>query len=99
MLILELGGIEIAVKDGDLLGRSGVGKEHLSGYDVVSRLHARFFLRGGQWYVEDNGSTNGTYLNGRRIAGPEPLYQGDEIRLGTEAALRVKRATPHLPIR
>ena len=99
MLILELGGIEIAVRDGDLLGRSGVGKEYFQGYpyDAVSRLHARFFLRDGQWFVEDNQSTNGTFVNGTRIANPTPLHTGDEIRLGTEVVLRVKQVPSSHP--
>jgi len=50
----------------------------------VSRLHARMYQRGGVWVIEDAGSTNGTYLNGRRItAGEEALLRdGDRVRCG-----------------
>lgn len=91
-LILELGHVRISVKDGDIVGRSGVGREYFQEppYDAVSRLHARFFRRDGQWFVEDNRSTNGTFVNGARITGPTPLHSGDEIGLGTEVVLRVK---------
>jgi adenylate cyclase len=50
----------------------------------VSREHTLLQLdaTGGRWLVIDLGSTNGTYLNGRRIARPEPLKDGDAIRIG-----------------
>jgi len=50
----------------------------------VSRLHARMYQRGGVWVIEDAGSTNGTYINGRRItAGEESLLRdGDRVRCG-----------------
>jgi len=50
----------------------------------VSRLHARLYQRGEAWVVEDVGSTNGTFLNGRRIAHGEEtlLREGDRIRCG-----------------
>jgi hypothetical protein len=49
----------------------------------VSRLHAQLELIGGEWAIIDDGlSTNGTFLNGRRIAGRQRLIDGDVIRLG-----------------
>lgn len=48
----------------------------------VSRRHARISARQGGYVVEDMGSTNGTFLNGRRVTSPTPLYQGDKIELG-----------------
>ncbi|MCA8960947.1 MAG: protein kinase [Planctomycetes bacterium] len=49
---------------------------------TVSRRHARFFRDGNTDYVEDLGSTNGTSVNGRRIAGARPLADGDQIGVG-----------------
>jgi pSer/pThr/pTyr-binding forkhead associated (FHA) protein len=46
---------------------------------VISRLHARVFLRDGACWIEDPGSTNGTYVNGRRIEAPTPIKPGDAI--------------------
>jgi len=47
-----------------------------------SQVHARVFHREGQWYVEDLGSTNGTYLNRRRVAGPMVMKRKDRIQIG-----------------
>jgi predicted component of type VI protein secretion system len=48
----------------------------------VSRRHARFFLQGGGYILEDLGSTNGTTINGQRIMGPYSLRPGEVILLG-----------------
>lgn len=51
--------------------------------DSVSGRHAGFRRRSGHWEVEDLGSTNGTYVNGRRVTGALPLQPGDVISVGT----------------
>jgi len=48
----------------------------------TSTLHARLFAKDGTWFVEDMGSTNGTYLNRVKVTAPSPLSVGDEVRLG-----------------
>ncbi len=50
--------------------------------DFASSRHARLTNRGGQWYVEDLGSTNGTYLDQQRVQGPLLVAQGQPIRIG-----------------
>jgi diguanylate cyclase (GGDEF)-like protein len=54
----------------------------------LSRRHARFFSVDDQVYVQDLGSTNGTFVAGTRIDAPYPLNDGDQIRLGSERTLR-----------
>jgi hypothetical protein len=49
----------------------------------VSQLHARVFERSGQVYVEDLGSTNGTYVNGHRVSAPTPMHKGDSLQIGS----------------
>jgi hypothetical protein len=48
----------------------------------ASQLHARVFQRDGRTFVEDLGSTNGTYLNGARVTGAVPLARGDALQVG-----------------
>jgi pSer/pThr/pTyr-binding forkhead associated (FHA) protein len=50
--------------------------------DYASQLHARIFRRDGTLYVEDLGSTNGTYLNTRKVSAPMALKRGDRLKIG-----------------
>jgi hypothetical protein len=49
----------------------------------ASQQHARIFGKQGGWYVEDLGSTNGTFVNEQRLAAPALLQPGDRVRVGT----------------
>jgi len=51
-------------------------------YAYVSRLHARVEQTSSGCLVADCGSTNGTFLNGERVDGPQPLAPGDHIAIG-----------------
>jgi hypothetical protein len=57
----------------------------------ASSDHAVLTYRGRSWYVEDLGSTNGTFLNGRPVAAVSPLGFGDEVSIG-QVRLRLERA-------
>lgn len=48
----------------------------------ASSSHARLYERGSAMYIEDMGSTNGTYLNGHQLTRPQQLEPGDTIRIG-----------------
>jgi pSer/pThr/pTyr-binding forkhead associated (FHA) protein len=52
------------------------------GDDYASGRHARLFSQGGQWIVEDLGSTNGTYLGRSKVTRPTPVDIGVPIRIG-----------------
>lgn len=49
----------------------------------VSQLHARVYQRDGQVFVEDLGSTNGTYLNRQKVSGPMVMNRGDQLQVGS----------------
>ena len=69
------------IGSGAMMGRSE-GAEIRVDDPFASSAHARIFSRGDFMYVEDMGSTNGTYLNGRQLRAPERLKIGDVIRIG-----------------
>jgi pSer/pThr/pTyr-binding forkhead associated (FHA) protein len=48
----------------------------------ASSHHAHFSYAHGFWYMEDLGSTNGTWLNGRRIHASQRLKKGDKVKIG-----------------
>jgi pSer/pThr/pTyr-binding forkhead associated (FHA) protein len=48
----------------------------------VSQVHAKLYGKNGAWYVEDLGSTNGTYVNDRRVTAPVEVHAGDVVRVG-----------------
>jgi pSer/pThr/pTyr-binding forkhead associated (FHA) protein len=83
----------LAVIEGPLKGKTyGLGEEltigraekcHIVVDDTyVSQVHARFYANGDSYFIEDLGSTNGTYLNRRRITDPEELSRGDRVKIG-----------------
>jgi FHA domain-containing protein len=69
------------VATGAMMGRSD-GAEITVDDQFASSAHARIFSSGGVMHVEDMGSTNGTYLNGRQIKSAERLKGADVIRIG-----------------
>ena len=50
--------------------------------DYVSTRHARIASSGDQWFVEDLGSTNGTYIGSHRLTQPTTLQLGSKVRIG-----------------
>jgi FHA domain len=74
-------GTAFDVGNGATLGRSD-GADINVNDPFASSAHARIFARGDFMYVEDMGSTNGTYLNGRQIRTAERLKVADSIRIG-----------------
>lgn len=71
---------ELPENDTRVLGR-GDGPKCLSD-TTTSRRHSEFISRDGRWYLNDLGSTNGTYVNGQRIAGEIQLHERDHVQMG-----------------
>ena len=76
-------GMSILLDDELLIGRHADGAGRLADDDEISRSHARISLdRSGFCAIEDLGSTNGTFVNGLRVNGPQTLSVGDTIEVG-----------------
>ena len=61
--------------------------------DMVSRKHAKITSQDGKVLIEDLGSTNGTFVNGEKIARPTRLKEGDRILIGTSILKLIAEAT------
>ena len=78
-LMLQVAGQTQVFSTDFTAGRQGslmVGDDHASNH------HARFQFAHGVWYVEDLHSTNGTWLNGRRMFSAQRLKKNDKIKIG-----------------
>jgi serine phosphatase RsbU (regulator of sigma subunit) len=87
--------------DSLLIGRQEDVGIHLDSL-AVSRQHARLLCHGGEYFIEDVGSSNGTFVNGRRISRPTPLTDRDVLQIGPyilnlRADPPVTPAAPPLP--
>lgn len=51
--------------------------------DYTSSRHARIFPHAGGWFVEDLGSTNGTWLAGQRVDAPQRIQPGQRVKIGS----------------
>ena len=74
-------GVAYDLSDGAVLGRGDEVDIQLED-SFASTSHARLVPQGDVVVLEDLGSTNGTYLNGEPLRGPQPLHAGDRIRIG-----------------
>ncbi len=82
--------------DSLLIGRQEDADIYLESL-AVSRQHARLRCHGGEYFVEDVGSSNGTFINGRRISGPTPLVEGDALQIGPYI-LNLRPDPPSAPV-
>ncbi|HUH16207.1 MAG TPA: FHA domain-containing protein [Gaiellaceae bacterium] len=64
------------------IGRGGQNEVPLDGDEFASAQHARFESKRDGLWVEDVGSTNGTFVNGARVTTPRRLTKGDIVRVG-----------------
>ena len=78
----EIAGQTYALGDELTVGRAA-GCQITLDDNYASQIHARIFTRDDQLYVEDLGSTNGTYLNRRKVSAPMVVGRGDRIQIGS----------------
>jgi pSer/pThr/pTyr-binding forkhead associated (FHA) protein len=76
-------GAAFAVGDEITVGRAATCTIGMTDDSFVSQLHARVFHDAGSTMIEDLGSTNGTYLNGKRLTAPERITKGDRVQIGS----------------
>jgi pSer/pThr/pTyr-binding forkhead associated (FHA) protein len=74
-------GLEVALGPEITVGRAA-GCSMVFDERFVSQVHCRIFLRDGSVFVEDLGSTNGTWVNGARVVGQMPARLGDRVQIG-----------------
>jgi pSer/pThr/pTyr-binding forkhead associated (FHA) protein len=81
----------LPVGSGYILGRDGDTGEFFKETKTVSRRHAKIFIRDGCWWIEDLSSTNGTWVNGRRIETGTiyPITTGDTVSLSMACEMKV----------
>jgi anti-sigma regulatory factor (Ser/Thr protein kinase) len=95
----------VVIEHGETIARHAVGPEPLTvGRDLahsivisdgkVSRLHLQVALIGNEVVVEDLGSSNGTFLEGRRLSGPTLLSPDQWVQLGNHLLKRCSRTPP-----
>ncbi len=76
-------GAEIRIEAELEIGRDAEGEGALGGDLEISRRHARITNTPNGYTIEDLGSSNGTFLNGRAVEAPELLTPGDALELGS----------------
>jgi pSer/pThr/pTyr-binding forkhead associated (FHA) protein len=75
-LTIDVGADEVT------FGRAASCTVSIASDTYLSQMHARVFVQDGQAYLEDLGSTNGTWLNGERIVAVAPIDAGDRVQVG-----------------
>ncbi|MEL7061005.1 MAG: FHA domain-containing protein, partial [Acidobacteriota bacterium] len=89
---------EIVLSGGDLSIGRGAGNALHFRDPWLSRLHARLYERDGRHFIEDVGSRNGSFVNGRRLARPHALVNGDVVELGDVRLSFLEEATGQLKV-
>ncbi len=85
-LVVEAGGGLEKGERFDLFGGVSIGRSPDADIRIedryASQIHARIYARGGNYYVEDMNSTNGTFLNSERLEGSARVEPMDQIQIG-----------------
>jgi hypothetical protein len=85
LAVMRGGGLDAGERF-DLFGGLSIGRSADADVGIedrfASQIHARVHSRKGNYYVEDLGSTNGTFLNGEQVDAEAQLHDLDEIKIG-----------------
>lgn len=96
LVVVRGGGLRIGARF-DLFGGLSIGRSPEADVQIDDRyasgIHARVYSRGPVYFVEDMGSTNGTYLNEAKLTGEAELHDLDEVRIG-DTELRFELDVP-----
>lgn len=84
-------GKDIRVHDGDVVGRTSIGREVLESFKTVSRRHIRITCENGIWLAEDLNTSNATYVDDRKLTPGEKtmLRNAQILRLSSSVVLTV----------
>lgn len=77
------------LKDPTTIGRQK-GRDIVIPLEVISKHHAKIYQDNGAWFIRDEQSTNGTFVNGDRISAPTKIIDGDVIRLNDSADIVIQ---------
>jgi hypothetical protein len=83
----------VLTREVTILGREAINDLVVDDAEV-SRRHTRILREAEGYYVEDLGSTNGTFVNGQRVTSPLLLYHGDTVEMGKSTRLVFLGANP-----
>jgi hypothetical protein len=89
-LVLKSGpmpGKEFPIEKAEVFIGRDIGNDIVINDPEVSRRHARIYLQGNMYIIEDLGSTNGTSVNGQKLTGPYMLRAGEQITFGEHVNL------------
>jgi len=92
-VIFNFNNFQIKVYDKEIIGRHSKGAGIFQNILEVSRRHAEITFEGSDAYITDLNSTNGVFINGRKIhpGVPEKISEGSEIRLCSKVTLKVEK--------
>jgi pSer/pThr/pTyr-binding forkhead associated (FHA) protein len=79
------------ISSGEIIGRNHQCRDCLCGIKEVSRTHAKFIYDNGKWFIEDLGSANGAFIDGKRVENSNRFMvkKGDAISFSSRAVFKV----------
>lgn len=91
-LYIEHNGNSVEINSGDIFGREFSWSSYLQDFMTISRKHLSFIYKEDKWFVKDEGSSNGTYVNGEDIRGKGEIEikAGDKLSISKSFTANIK---------